>query len=259
MSSESLKSLIVTDPSLLDEGIDVSGLRTETDTNPRLLASIADFPGISYDPTSFDYLSDLNELFAYGLPGGDTSGVTTPPVTTTPDTGGGGQETSPSITDTIPELSSGAVNTAEEQRLIDAGIGVQGAPGDPVVAPGEIPVTQAEMDEFNRIPVTPVSPTTQPIDPTGMLPQTSTPYMVEGALGVDPREKMDFVTAEDAADPTFLDRIGLGQFNPVEAFVKAAINKSIGLPISFLVDTLPQLIDNSCEPLLGLYSFVFAL
>ena len=170
MSSEGLKSLIVTDPSLLDEGIDVSGLRTETDTDPRLLASIADFPGISYDPTSFDYLSDLNELFAYGLPGGDTSGAVTPPVTTTLDTGGGGQETSPSITDTIPELSSGAVNTAEEQRLIDAGIGVQGAPGDPVVAPGEIPVTQQEIDEFNRRPVTPVGG--QPIDPTGMLPQT---------------------------------------------------------------------------------------
>jgi hypothetical protein len=170
MSSEGLKSLIVTDPSLLDEGIDVSGLRTETDTDPRLLASIADFPGISYDPTSFDYLSDLNELFAYGLPGGDTSGAVTPPVTTTLDTGGGGQETSPSITDTIPELSSGAVNTAEEQRLIDAGIGVQGAPGENVVAPGEIPVTQQEIDEFNRRPVTPVGG--QPIDPTGMLPQT---------------------------------------------------------------------------------------
>ena len=155
MSSESLKSFIVTDPSLLDEGIDVSGLRTETDTDPRLLASIADFPGISYDPTSFDYLSDLNELFAYGLPGGDTSGAVTPPVTTTLDTGGGGQETSPSITDTIPELSSGAVNTAEEQRLIDAGIGVQGAPGDPVVAPSEIPYTQEQMDAENAIPVTP--------------------------------------------------------------------------------------------------------
>ena len=36
MSSEDLKSLIVTDPSLVDEGIDVSGLRTQTDTNPRL-------------------------------------------------------------------------------------------------------------------------------------------------------------------------------------------------------------------------------
>jgi len=239
MSSESLKSLIVTDPSLLDEGIDVSGLRTETNTDPRLLASIADFPGISYDPTSFNYLSDLNELFAYGLPTTETDQAQIPGVIDTlVDTGGGGQATSPGITDTIPELSSGTVNTAEEQRLIDAGIGVQGAPGDPVVAPSEIPYTQEQMDAENAIPVTPVSPTTQPIDPTGMLPQTSTPYMVEGALGVDPREKMDFVTAEDAADPTFLDRIGLGQFNPVEAFVKAAINKSIGLPVTFLIDTL---------------------
>ena len=69
MSSEDLKSLIVTDPDIVDEGIDVSGLRTQTDTDPRLLASIADFPGISYDPTSFDYLSDINELFAYCFPG----------------------------------------------------------------------------------------------------------------------------------------------------------------------------------------------
>ena len=83
MSSESLKSLIVTDPDLVDPELDVSGLRTQTDTDPRLLASIADFPGISYDPTRFDYLSDLNELFAYGLPVVDTG-------TTTPETGTGG-------------------------------------------------------------------------------------------------------------------------------------------------------------------------
>ena len=44
-------------------------------------------------------------------------------------------------------------NTPFEQNLIDQGVGVQLAPGQPVVAPGEIPVTQAEMDEFNRIPV----------------------------------------------------------------------------------------------------------
>ena len=53
MSSEDLKSLIVTDPDLVDPELDVSGLRTQTDTDPRLLASIADFPGISYDPTQF--------------------------------------------------------------------------------------------------------------------------------------------------------------------------------------------------------------
>ena len=32
MSSEDFKSLIITDPDLVDEGIDVSGLRTTTDT-----------------------------------------------------------------------------------------------------------------------------------------------------------------------------------------------------------------------------------
>ena len=243
MSSESLKSLIVTDPDLVDPELDVSGLRTQTDTDPRLLASIADFPGISYDPTQFSYLTDLNELFAYGLPVVDT-GTTTPETGTGGGgTGDGGQATVPGAIDTLvtPPDTSVGVNTPEEQNLIDAGIGVQGAPGDPVVAPGEIPVTQAEIDAFNQTSVTPVSPPGQPIDPTGMLPQTSTPFMVEGALGVDPREKMDFVTEEDAADPTFLERIGLGQFNPLEAAVKAAINKSIGLPVTFLIDALAAL------------------
>ena len=218
MSSEDLKSLIVTDPSLVDEGIDVSGLRTQTDTNPRLLASIADYPGISYDPTSFSYLSDLNELFGYGLPLVDTEAAT-PPATGTPGTGdggggsgGGGQVIAiPGAIDTLVTPR----NTAEDQRLIDAGIGVQLEPGSPisspyeglpptqdelvefnlrpvntdfrnqqlvdqgiglrvgdtgpVFAPSEIPVTQAELDRENR---NPVSPSGQPIDPTGMLPQT---------------------------------------------------------------------------------------
>ena len=44
MSKEDLASLIVTDPDIVDEGIDVSGLRTTTDTNPLLLASLE--PGI---------------------------------------------------------------------------------------------------------------------------------------------------------------------------------------------------------------------
>ena len=161
MSSESLKSLIVTDPDLVDPELDVSGLRTQTDTDPRLLASIADFPGISYDPTQFSYLTDLNELFAYGLPVVDT-GTTTPETGTGTGGGGtgdGGQATVPGAIDTLvtPPDTSVGVNTPEEQRLIDAGIGVQGAPGDPVVAPGEIPVTQQQLDDFNQIPVTPVN------------------------------------------------------------------------------------------------------
>ena len=230
MSSESLKSLIVTDPSLLDEGIDVSGLRTQTDTNPRLLASIADFPGISYDPTSFDYLSDLNELFAYGLPAVDTPAAAVPPATGGGADSGGGEQILPFID------VDGPKNTEADQRLLDAGIGVQGALGDPVVAPGEIPYTQDEFDEFNREPVTPVSPTTQPIDPTGMLPQTSLPYMVEGALGVDSREKEDFVTEADLIDNTsLLQRLGLpADFDLKRAAVEAGINLVAGIPVSLI-------------------------
>ena len=326
MSNETLRSLIVTDPSLLDESIDVSGLRTQTDTNPRLLASIADFPGISYDPTSFDYLSDLNELFAYGLPLVDTQAAT-PPATETPDSGSGSQVTVPGGINTLVTPR----NTAEEQRLIDAGIGVQGAIGDPVVALGEIPRTQDELDEFNlrpvntdfrnqqlvdqgiglrigetgpvfapseipvtqaqldaenRIPVTPVSPSSQPIDPTGMLPQTRDSVIlprqtslqdelgIKGDIGVegedpgrftatpptgdvfaagdftdvtgtlaDPREKLDIITAEDAADPDgLLAKLGITGFNAQEAAVKAAINTAIGKPVTLLIDALKEII-----------------
>jgi hypothetical protein len=294
MSSESLKSLIVTDPDLVDPELDVSGLRTQTDTDPRLLASIADFPGISYDPTQFSYLTDLNELFAYGLPMIDTDSTTTPPDTGAGGggTGDGGQGTTP----TTPDIG-GPVNTPEEQRLIDAGIGVQIGPGDPVVAPGEIPVTQDVFDEFNRRPVntdyrnqqlvnqgigvrvgdgpvmdpgsglytqadldafnqTPGSRVT-PMDPTQMIPQISTytpgqtiagdvyaggDYSdVAGTLG-DPLEKQDFVSEADAADPTFLSKIGLGQFDPAEALVKTAINAAIGKPVTLLIDILKDLL-----------------
>ena len=204
MSSESLKSLIVTDPDLVDPELDVSGLRTQTDTDPRLLASIADFPGISYDPTQFSYLTDLNELFAYGLPVVDT-GTTTPETGTGGGgTGDGGQATVPGAIDTLVTPSA---NTPEEQRLIDAGIGVQGAPGDPVVAPGEIPVTQQQLDDFNQIPVTPVNEFTtgdaslaeqiaaedraaqlaNVQDPTTMLPQlgTDTPTVFDGTATLE--------------------------------------------------------------------------
>ena len=285
MSNETLRSLIVTDPSLLDESIDVSGLRTQTDTDPRLLASIADFPGISYDPTSFDYLSDLNELFAYGLPLVDTQAAT-PPVTGTPDSGSGGGGSGSGSQVTVPGGVNTLVtptNTAEEQRLIDAGIGVQGAIGDPVVSTYERPVTQAELDEFNQRPVAPLS---QPIDPTGMLPQTRDSVIlprqtslqdelgIKGDIGVegedpgrftatpptgdvfaagdftdvagtlaDPREKLDIITAEDAADPDgLLAKLGITGFNAQEAAVKAAINKAVGRPVTLLIDALKEIV-----------------
>jgi hypothetical protein len=105
MSSEDFKSLIVTDPDLIDEGIDVSGLRTQTDTNPRLLGAIEDYPGISYDPTAYSYLSDLNRLFASGLPTIDTSQPTTPAPPS--GGGGGGGGTTPTQPDSIGGFDPG--------------------------------------------------------------------------------------------------------------------------------------------------------
>ena len=148
MSKEDLASLIVTDPDIVDEGIDVSGLRTTTDTNPLLLASLE--PGIKYDPTQQSVYSDLLSYFSGGLPTIETPTASNInlPLPGGGDSGGGG-----AVSTTIKESDTGFVNIPEEQRLIDSGIGVQAAPGQPVVAPGEIPVTQQEMDAFNQIPV----------------------------------------------------------------------------------------------------------
>ena len=131
-------------------------------------------------------------------------------------------------------------NTAEDQRLIDAGIGVQIGPGDPVVAPGEIPVTQAEIDAFNQIPVTPVNEFTtgdaslaeqiaaedraaqlaNVQDPTTMLPQLGSisPTFAEGTA-----------TLEDAGageGGMQLAEIGLGDeadFTPSSTYDEAGL------------------------------------
>ena len=248
MSNETLRSLIVTDPSLVDESIDVSGLRTQTDTNPRLLASIADYPGISYDPTSFSYLSDLNELFGYGLPLAE-EGKVLPPAIGKPETGGGSQVTVPGGVNTLVTPK----NTAEEQRLIDAGIGLQDQIGDPVVAPGEIPITQEQLDQYNMTPGSNVIPT----DPRTMLPQIPAPEEFKFPMGggadlgtleaspqpIDPLgmlpQLQDVVTQKDVDEPeTFLQKIGLGDLDVKKAAVMAALNTAVGKPVSFVIQAL---------------------
>jgi len=128
------------------------------------LGAVEGFPDVRYATTDYGKYSDLYRLYS-GMPGGfGTTPETTTPETTTPAVGGGGGAGTGTTTG-----STGGVNTPFEQNLLDEGAGVQGVPGDPVVAPGEMPVTQEEMDAFNKIPVTPVGG--QPIDPLGMLPQ----------------------------------------------------------------------------------------
>ena len=96
----------------------------------------------------------VHDIYKYYLGGGEpgTAGdiaaeAALVPGITAPATGDQGQGTSggvgaPVVTD----------NTQFEQNLIDQGAGVQIGRG-PVVAPGEIPMTQQEMDDFNKIPV----------------------------------------------------------------------------------------------------------
>jgi len=105
MSSEDFKSLIVTDPDLVDEGIDVSNLRTTTDTSPFLLGNIPDYSGIQYDYLGPTKYSDLMRLYMQGLPMFDTPQAATPP------SGGGsgdaGQATLPVFDDPTPEPIAG--------------------------------------------------------------------------------------------------------------------------------------------------------
>ena len=164
---EEFQSLILTNPDLVDEGIDISGLRTTTDTSPYLLGNIPDYQGIQYSTLAPTKYTDLMRLYSQGLPTIDTSQPTTPAP---PSGGGGGNETTNFDPVSTPIDTGG--NTDFEQNLIDEGIGLQIEPGDPVVAPGEMPITQEEMDAFNQIPVN-----------TDYTPPTSDPFLTSGAAG----------------------------------------------------------------------------
>ena len=245
MSSEKFKSLIV-DPNILDEGIDVSDLRTQTETNPLLLGNLE--PGLKYDPTLQSTYSDLLQYYSGGLPLLPEPGKVVPPATGTPGTGDGGGGGGAGTIPTTP----GGGNTAEDQRLIDAGIGLQVGPGQPVFAPGEAPVTQADIDNFNIAPGANVIPT----DPRTMLPQMGTPQEFEfprggGAdlatlpaspqpidpLGMLPQDSI--VTQQDVDEPkTFLQKIGLGDLDVKKAAVMTALNAAVGKPVSLLIDAL---------------------
>jgi hypothetical protein len=126
---EEFGSFVVTDPDIVDPGIDVSGLRTQTDTS--LLGNIPGLQGVQYEAFNPNRLSDLIRFFETGLPAVDT-----PVDITTPDTGegggdsgDGGQAILPGFEDTTPEPIE--------------------------VAPGEIPITSDDVDAFNEIAITP--------------------------------------------------------------------------------------------------------
>ena len=112
---EDFQSFIV-DPNLVDEGIDVSGLKTQTSTRPELLFDLPEFSGIKVDPTKDTYIQDMYKAYGSGLPMLPEPVVDTP-VATTPivDTSVMDQPSGDSVLDTTP------TNTEFEQNLLDQG------------------------------------------------------------------------------------------------------------------------------------------
>ena len=109
MSSEDFKSFVVTDPDILDEGIDISGIKRTTDTSPLLLGDLQ--PGLRYDPTLQSSYSDLLQYFSGGLPMLPDPPAAAPPATGGGGTGGGGQATTPITTPvTTPTTGGGITN-----------------------------------------------------------------------------------------------------------------------------------------------------
>ena len=112
------------------------------------------------------------------------------------------------------------VNTDyRNQQLVNQGIGLRVGDRGPVFAPGEEPVTQAEIDAFN---------------------QTPQDYFVEGALGVDPLEKQDFVTQEDVDNPKgLLKKLGISpDFDIKKALIETGVNLIAGVPITLIAKAL---------------------
>jgi hypothetical protein len=121
---EEFDSLIVTDPDIVDPGIDVSGLRTQTDTS--LLGNIPDFAGIQYEAFNPNRLSDLMRLYSTGLPMIDTPAAATPPDTGGGDSGDGGQATIPIDAPTFDD------GVTSDEGFIDIQPDTGGITSDPI-------------------------------------------------------------------------------------------------------------------------------
>ena len=127
---EEFESLVVTDPELVDPGIDVSGLRTQTDTS--LLGNIPDYPGIQYEAFNPNRLSDLMRLYSSGLPAIDTAQIPGA-VDTLVDTGDKGQATAPITTDVTTPITTDITSDMVDEVALTGGQPVTGGiTSDPI-------------------------------------------------------------------------------------------------------------------------------
>ena len=254
-----LRSIIVRDPSRVDPSFDISGVRTTTPTRSELLAAVPEFSGFEYDPTQRSYFEDLYSLYGGAVPTVDVAQDTAQipgAVDTLVDVGGGGGIDQVTVPGAINTLVS-PTNTQFEQNLLDQGVGVQGAVGDPVVAPGEMPLTQDDFDAFNQIPVTPN------LNDIDLGNPFDDPRIVSEEQGLTGRPSMlgDFggsmdqmsgaqqtLEAEDVDAQGNLLQTGINKikklipdFDPLITTGKIALNTFVGKPISLVFDAIRAL------------------
>ena len=155
ISTSGLGSLLVNSNLLqqaVNEGIIDTNTATSNNFGGRLLTE-AGPQTLNVDPNKYFDTRDqryLNDAYNYYLGGGKGGGIDAAQIPgaidTLVDVGDGGENIATSglgLGDTAP------ANTDFEQNLIDQGVGVQGAIGDPVVAPAEMPDTQETFDDYN--------------------------------------------------------------------------------------------------------------
>lgn len=129
------------------QGRGLSGVATSAEPLLQQGSQLGDIqevePGVFLDRTSVTSLNDLFNYYFGGMPSQQ-------PVEETPAVEAGAVVT-PAVDTGSQDQATGDLtgNTQFEQNLIDQGAGVQIAPEQPVVAPGEVPVTQQEIDEYN--------------------------------------------------------------------------------------------------------------
>ena len=204
---EEFGSFVVTDPDIVDEGIDVSGLRTKTDTS--LLGNIPELAGVQYEAFNPNRLSDLMRFYQTGLPTRSVSQPTTPPATGGGGSGGGGQATTPVTT--------------------------------PITTPTTTPTTTSPFVETSPNVLSATDPATgQPTSGNIVDPKTGDVFApgdysdVAGTLA-DPREKIDFTPQQQGTIQNILGQAGqtvggaLSAFGKIPGAVVDAVNQTVDL------------------------------
>jgi hypothetical protein len=243
------------------EGAGLSGIATSAEPLLAQGSQLADIqeiePGAFVDRTSVTSVNDLFNYYLGGMPSQQ-------PATDTAQI--------PGAADILVDAGSQdqatgdlTGNTQFEQNLIDEGAGVQIAPGQPVVAPAEIPVTQDEIDRYNLntqfenylldegagVQIEPGAPIVAP----GEVPLTSSdieqfnnPALTQESTAEEiAQDFLDRQEAEQAAGRNLVDEAALtgitGSLPSIESLQPPAIQESLITPTNILTTLTGGILD----------------